>query len=149
MTAGDQWPGRQPAPGGREPWGQPPPAPQISAPISGGGTWGNAPVNGGGTWGNAPVNGVPAADGPAPESPLVDPAPEAVPLKGWAWLTGGMLCLVTGVLWTAQGLDLVTNSSMSGVKIFAVIGPVVAIAGLALIVIGVRTRSKYKRSLAA
>ncbi|GAA2538524.1 hypothetical protein GCM10010435_02210 [Winogradskya consettensis] len=117
---------------------------------------GPAPITGSPHAGRAPWGGeaadpaaAPSLDDSAPESPPVDPAPEAVPLKGWAWLTGGMLCLVTGVLWTAQGLDLVTNSSMSGMRIFTVIGPLVAIAGLALIVIGVRTRSKYKRSLSA
>jgi len=54
--------------------------------------------------------------------------------SSWPWLTGGLLALVLGALWTLQGLDLVGGSAMSG--------PIVAIAGLILIVIGVRKRSR-------
>ncbi|AGZ44502.1 hypothetical protein [Actinoplanes friuliensis] len=66
-------------------------------------------------------------------------------MKGWPWLTGGALALVIGVLWTAQGFDLLGGSVMSGVTIWAVIGPVVAVAGLALIVVGVRARARSKQ----
>ena len=66
-------------------------------------------------------------------------------LPGWPWLTGGLLALVLGVLWTAQGLDLVEDSIMSGVTVFAVVGPVVAVAGLALMVLGVRIRARGKQ----
>jgi len=65
-------------------------------------------------------------------------------MKGWPWLTAGLLALVLGVLWTAQGLDLVGGSSMSGVTIWAIIGPIVAVAGLVLIVLGVRIRARSK-----
>jgi hypothetical protein len=61
--------------------------------------------------------------------------------SSWPWLTGGLLALVLGALWTLQGLDLLGGSSMSGVTMWAVIGPIVAIAGLVLIIIGVRKRS--------
>ncbi|MEV4707456.1 hypothetical protein [Actinoplanes sp. NPDC049316] len=60
-------------------------------------------------------------------------------------MTAGMLGLVLGVLWTAQGLDLVHDSIMSGVTAFAVVGPVLAVAGLALIVTGVRIRARSKQ----
>ncbi|BCJ55643.1 hypothetical protein Asp14428_71180 [Actinoplanes sp. NBRC 14428] len=73
------------------------------------------------------------------------PAAEDVPLRGWPWMTGGMLALVLGVLWTAQGLDLIEDSVMSGVTAFAVAGPVLAVAGLALMVTGVRVRAAFKR----
>jgi hypothetical protein len=66
-------------------------------------------------------------------------------MKGWPWLTLGLLAVVLGVLWTAQGLDLLGGSVMSGVTIWAVIGPVVAVAGLVLIVLGVRIRARSKR----
>ena len=62
--------------------------------------------------------------------------------SSWPWLTGGLLALVLGALWTLQGLDLVGGSAMSGVTMWAIIGPIVAIAGLILIVIGVRKRSR-------
>jgi len=79
----------------------------------------------------------------------VAPADDTVTLKGWPWMTAGMLALVIGALWTAQGLDVVHDSIMSGVTAFAVIGPLVSVAGLALIVIGVRTRGRHRRSLTA
>jgi hypothetical protein len=66
-------------------------------------------------------------------------------LNGWTWLTAGLLAVVLGALWTAQGLDLIGGSAMSGVTAWAVIGPIVAVAGLALIVVGVRVRARSKR----
>jgi hypothetical protein len=66
-------------------------------------------------------------------------------MKGWFWLTLGLLGVVLGALWTAQGLDLVGGSVMSGVTVWAVIGPIVAVAGLVAIVVGVRVRAKGKQ----
>ena len=60
--------------------------------------------------------------------------------SSWLWLTGGLLAAVLGALWTLQGLNLLDGSVMSGVTVWAIIGPVVAVAGLALIVVGVRKR---------
>jgi uncharacterized membrane protein HdeD (DUF308 family) len=62
--------------------------------------------------------------------------------SSWAWLTGGLLAFVLGLLWTLQGLNLLTDSAMSGVTIWAIVGPIVAIAGLILIILGVRKRSR-------
>ncbi len=61
--------------------------------------------------------------------------------SSWPWLIGGLLAVVLGALWTLQGLNLVGGSAMSGVTLWAIVGPIVAIAGLILIVIGVRKRS--------
>jgi hypothetical protein len=66
-------------------------------------------------------------------------------MKGWLWLTLGLLGVVLGALWTAQGLDLLGGSAMSGVTLWAVVGPVVALAGLASIVVGVKTRAQHKQ----
>jgi hypothetical protein len=60
-------------------------------------------------------------------------------------MTLGVLAVVLGGLWTLQGLDVLGGSVMSGVSIWAVIGPVVAVAGLVLIVLGVRRRGRAKR----
>jgi uncharacterized membrane protein HdeD (DUF308 family) len=62
--------------------------------------------------------------------------------SSWPWLTGGLLAFVLGTLWTLQGLNLLTDSAMSGVTIWAIVGPIVAIAGLLLIIIGVRKRNR-------
>ena len=46
---------------------------------------------------------------------------------------GGVL-VVIGLVWFLQGIDVLGGSVMSGVTLWAVIGPIVAIAGIALIV---------------
>jgi hypothetical protein len=56
----------------------------------------------------------------------------------------GVLCIVLGGLWTLQGLDIVGGSMMSGVSIWAVIGPALAVVGLVLIVLGVRRRNRSR-----
>ncbi|WP_442277655.1 hypothetical protein [Terrabacter sp. 2YAF2] len=44
----------------------------------------------------------------------------------------GVIVLLVGALWTLQGLGYVGGSAMSGVTLWAVIGPIVAVAGLGL-----------------
>jgi len=44
----------------------------------------------------------------------------------------GVLMLLVGALWTLQGLGYVGGSAMSGNTLWAVIGPIVAVAGLGL-----------------
>jgi hypothetical protein len=67
-------------------------------------------------------------------------------LRGWTLMTFGLLGVVLGGLWTLQGLDVVGGSVMSGVRIWSLIGPAVALLGLILIVLGVRRRARSKRS---
>ena len=50
----------------------------------------------------------------------------------------GVLLVLVGVLWTLQGLGYVAGSVMTGVTVWAVIGPVVALFGILLVVGGVR-----------
>ena len=50
----------------------------------------------------------------------------------------GGLMLVIGALWTFQGLGYLEGSPMSGVEVWAVIGPIVAGFGLALVIVGFR-----------
>ncbi|CAN5800548.1 MAG: hypothetical protein M3424_09085 [Actinomycetota bacterium] len=52
----------------------------------------------------------------------------------------GLLLLVLGVVWTLQGLGLLGGSVMTGVTMWAVIGPVLALVGLAMVVAGFRGR---------
>ncbi|MGH3510247.1 MAG: hypothetical protein ACRDPI_08465 [Nocardioidaceae bacterium] len=47
----------------------------------------------------------------------------------------GALLIVVGVVWTLQGLDVVKGSGMSGVSTWAVVGPIVAGLGVALIIV--------------
>jgi hypothetical protein len=50
----------------------------------------------------------------------------------------GALLVVIGALWTGQGLGWIGGSAMSDVAIWAVIGPIVALIGVALAVVGLR-----------
>ena len=70
---------------------------------------------------------------------------EEIVLRGWTLMAVGVLAVVLGGLWTLQGLDVVGGSAMSGVSLWAMIGPVVAVIGLVLIVLGVRRRARAKR----
>lgn len=47
----------------------------------------------------------------------------------------GVLMLAVGVLWTAQGLGYVGGSVMTGQSIWAILGPIVAGLGLALLIV--------------
>ena len=53
----------------------------------------------------------------------------------------GVLLVVVGAVWTLQGLGYIGGSAMSGVALWAVVGPVVVILGLLLAVRGGRKRS--------
>jgi hypothetical protein len=57
----------------------------------------------------------------------------------------GVLAIVLGAVWTLQGLDVLTDAQMSGQRLWAKIGPGVAGAGLILIILGVRLRTRAKR----
>ena len=52
----------------------------------------------------------------------------------------GLLLILVGLLWTLQGLDVIGGSAMSGKTVWAVIGPLVALGGLALMIIALRDR---------
>jgi hypothetical protein len=52
----------------------------------------------------------------------------------------GVLIAIAGVVWALQGFGYVGGSFMTGATLWAVIGPVVALAGAAMIVAGLRVR---------
>ena len=52
----------------------------------------------------------------------------------------GFLLMLAGVVFTLQGVGVLGGSVMSGVTFWAVAGPVIALAGLALTVIGLGGR---------
>ncbi len=52
----------------------------------------------------------------------------------------GFLLTLAGVVFTLQGVGVLGGSSMSRVTFWAVAGPVIALAGLILAVIGLRDR---------
>lgn len=54
----------------------------------------------------------------------------------WLWLILGVLAVLVGLVWTLQGLNVLKGSGMSGQPMWAIIGPILAIIGLALVGIG-------------
>jgi hypothetical protein len=61
-------------------------------------------------------------------------------MSRWILVIVGALLVLTGVVWTLQGLDYLGGSVMTGVTFWAVVGPLVAVAGLVLVIVGVRRR---------
>lgn len=55
-------------------------------------------------------------------------------MKRLAALAAGALLVIVGIIWTLQGLGYLPGSVMTGVTMWAVSGPVVALAGGLLIV---------------
>jgi hypothetical protein len=52
----------------------------------------------------------------------------------------GALVTVAGIVFTLQGLGYIGGSVMTGVTFWAVAGPLIALAGIALAVFGLRHR---------
>lgn len=54
----------------------------------------------------------------------------------------GALMIVVGGVWTLQGVGVLPGSVMSGVALWAFLGPIVALAGVALLVWGIMRRRR-------
>ena len=54
----------------------------------------------------------------------------------------GVLMVITGAVWTLQGLGYLEGSAMTGVAFWAFAGPVIAGFGVALLVVGLRGRRR-------
>jgi drug/metabolite transporter superfamily protein YnfA len=52
----------------------------------------------------------------------------------------GIVAVAIGAVWTLQGLGYLTGSAMTDERIWAVIGPIVALVGIVLIIFGARAR---------
>lgn len=61
-------------------------------------------------------------------------------MKRWLPLAVGAVAVVIGVVWTLQGLGYLSGSAMTDQRIWAVIGPLVALAGIVAVLYGLRTR---------
>jgi hypothetical protein len=57
----------------------------------------------------------------------------------------GVLLALTGAVWTLQGLGYISGSFMTGATLWAIIGPVVLLAGLAIMVAALRGRRRARR----
>ena len=45
----------------------------------------------------------------------------------------GVLLILTGVVWTLQGLGYLAGSVMTGVTFWAIVGPIIAIIGVLVV----------------
>ncbi|WP_240955925.1 hypothetical protein [Micromonospora sp. HNM0581] len=70
------------------------------------------------------------------------PQENGTPLDGWLRLTLGLLAVVVGAVWTVQGLGYVDGSVLTGQRIWAILGPLLILVGLALLWLGTRARSR-------
>jgi hypothetical protein len=66
---------------------------------------------------------------------------EGEDVKGWLPLTIGLLAVVVGATWTAQGLGYVGGSLLTGDRAWAVIGPIVVLLGVVSLRFGLRART--------
>lgn len=57
----------------------------------------------------------------------------------------GAALVLMGLLWTGQGLGWIGGSPMTGVTLWAVVGPLTALAGVVLIVRGDRRSDGHER----
>jgi hypothetical protein len=53
-------------------------------------------------------------------------------------VTIGVVMVVVGAVWTFQGLGYLKGSPMTGVGFWAVVGPLLAGLGVALVLVGLR-----------
>jgi uncharacterized membrane protein YqgA involved in biofilm formation len=54
----------------------------------------------------------------------------------------GILITIAGVIFAVQGLGYLHGSAMTGTTLWAVLGPVIAVGGLALVALGFRTERR-------
>lgn len=59
-------------------------------------------------------------------------------MRSGVLMAAGVVLTIAGLIWALQGFGVIGGSFMSGDSVWAIIGPVVAVAGLVLIGIGVR-----------
>jgi hypothetical protein len=65
-------------------------------------------------------------------------------MKSALLIVVGVAAIAAGGIWALQGWGVIGGSFMSGSSSWAVIGPAVAIAGLIVLVLGLRRRSPVR-----
>nr|WP_109211115.1 MULTISPECIES: hypothetical protein [Microbacterium] len=62
----------------------------------------------------------------------------------WPYLVLGIILALVGAVWTLQGLNVLGGSVMSGSALWAIIGPIVLVVGVALIVVAIVVAQRRK-----
>lgn len=64
----------------------------------------------------------------------------------WPYVLIGVILIAVGLVWTLQGVGVMGGSAMSGSSLWATVGPIVLVAGIVLIGVGIGVdRSKRRR----
>jgi hypothetical protein len=66
---------------------------------------------------------------------------EVAIVKSGLLVGGGALIALLGIVFMLQGFGVLGGSMMSGVTLWAVAGPIIAVGGLAIAAVGLRRRS--------
>jgi hypothetical protein len=64
----------------------------------------------------------------------------------WPFVVPGVILSGIGLVWTLQGFDVLRGSAMSGSALWATIGPIVLVVGVALIVIAAVIARRRRRA---
>ncbi|MET4159983.1 hypothetical protein [Agromyces sp. PvR057] len=62
----------------------------------------------------------------------------------WLLIVLGGLLTLSGLIWTLQGVGILPGSAMSGVTLWAIVGPIVAVVGVALLTWGIARRRRAR-----
>lgn len=62
----------------------------------------------------------------------------------WPLVVPGVVLALVGAIWSLQGLNVLGGSAMSGSSLWATIGPIVLLVGLALIVTAIILRRRRR-----
>ncbi|MFH8252394.1 hypothetical protein ACH3VR_18655 [Microbacterium sp. B2969] len=57
--------------------------------------------------------------------------------RSWPFVVPGVILVLVGLVWFLQGIDVLGGSAMSGSSLWATVGPIVLLVGVALIVMGI------------
>ncbi|MDQ6658463.1 MAG: hypothetical protein M3Z00_09595 [Actinomycetota bacterium] len=66
-------------------------------------------------------------------------------MKNWALLIVGALVGLLGAVWTLQGANAISGSSMSGTKTWLVVGVVLIVVALVMIAMAARQLTAVRR----
>ena len=65
--------------------------------------------------------------------------------RSWPVITAGAIVSAVGLVWMLQGLNVLGGSVMSGSPVWAIIGPVVLLIGLAVLIVGILNARRRRR----
>ena len=55
-------------------------------------------------------------------------------------VTLGIIVTLMGAVFTLQGLGFISGSTMTGSTLWAILGPIIAVVGIVIVVLGMRGR---------